>query len=51
MYMHDAMAIIVAVCITRISKDDSNNGFPRILRVKSIIDIMIKIDVEIMISL
>jgi len=51
MYMYDAMAVIVAVCITRISKDDSNNGFPRVLRVKSVIDIVIKINVEIMISL
>jgi len=50
MYMHDAMAAIVAACITRVSKDVSNIGFPIILRVMSIVDIAIRIAVDIMIS-
>jgi len=50
MYMHDAMATMVATCITRVSKDISNTGFPIILRVMSVIDIAIRIIVEITIS-
>jgi hypothetical protein len=48
--MHDAMAAIVAACITRVSKDVSNIGFPMTLRVMSIVDIAIRIVVDIMIS-